>query len=204
MKTNIFNIVLSILLGVNGIILYNKKNVIEIESPRLATEQIPKNVINDYQNTLAEYQWAESKTNFQTIPPSLKIGANNTNQQLKDILHSDGTLIFRYKEIHCNICVDSTITLLNKISKQLDSKERINYLGSYGNERDLAVFKRINQIDNAIYNLPEAPFHCEYLDRPYLIFLDEKSQVRQTLIVDKDFLKRTKAFLSSVKIELSK
>lgn len=120
------------------------------------------------------------------------------NFNLKNLVGEDGALIFRYDEVHCDVCVDSTITLLNDISAEI-SNTNVLYFTTYSNPRDKVVFQRLNDIKNPIINISKFDNKMELVDSPYLIYVDKDLRITNALFVDKEYIPRMKRFLNAIK-----
>lgn len=114
-----------------------------------------------------------------------------------------GLIIFRYNEIHCDICVDSTVLILNELRERVDA-DNFLYLTTYKNVRDKVTFQRTNNIDSPVYNIDKLNTALEKVDRPYILHLDEDLRVIGAMVADKDQLFRLRAFASSIVTRVEK
>ena len=117
---------------------------------------------------------------------------------LSDITGNTGLIIFRYNEIHCDICVDSTILILNELRDKVDAN-KILYLTTYKNARDKVNFQRVNNISSPVYNISKLNTTLENVERPYILHLDKDQKIVGAMIADKDQLFRLRAFINSMK-----
>lgn len=91
---------------------------------------------------------------------------------LSEIAGDEIKLVLRYSEIHCDVCVDSTLNQLKNIAQKI-GQERIILISSYADPRDMYTFKRLNNLEFPIYNLGTQTLNikAEEADTPYLFVL---------------------------------
>lgn len=79
------------------------------------------------------------------------------------------SVIMRYSELNCSVCVDSTIIHVKKLEKL---NIPVIYVSSYSTRRDLILFKKLNELENDIY---ETNFESslDSINMPYLYIVDE-------------------------------
>lgn len=194
---NRYNSLIKVLLGsllvVNAFLIWqNKSKVQPISNP------IPKQTVtNALQEDLALCTYFENLTMGQELEDS-DIQSTHDEIKLKNHLGNSGIVIFRYNEIHCDICVDSTILILNELQDKMDTKNLV-YLTTYKNVRDKVNFQRMNKITSPIYNIEKLDIELEAVGRPYVLHLDNKLRIVGAMIADKDQLFRLRAFTNSLK-----
>lgn len=89
------------------------------------------------------------------------------------------SVIMRYSELNCGVCVDSTVAYVKKLEQNLGIP--VTYISSYSNRRDVILFKELNGIGSNIY---KTNFISKYdsLNYPYLY------------VIDKDFVQKSLYF----------
>lgn len=94
---------------------------------------------------------------------------NNNKLDIESFSSTLPVLIFRFSKINCSECVVKQIDLV----KKLVQNHQIQYLmiSDYSNQRDLGFFKRVNKINNIIYDSKKlidkenkTPFFCIYFN----------------------------------------
>lgn len=55
-------------------------------------------------------------------------------------------LVFRYSELHCDVCVDEQVKSLKKYKEKIGN-DNILILADYSNIKNLILFKRLNSIE---------------------------------------------------------
>ncbi|MFB2120743.1 hypothetical protein [Parapedobacter sp. 2B3] len=94
--------------------------------------------------------------------------------KLSDIILANDSvrLIFRYADIHCNVCIDSVLVGIKKIAEEIGGNN-IKLFASYKNERDLWVWQRLNNIRFEVFEIPEHSLitNLDKMNTPYLFIL---------------------------------
>jgi len=108
-------------------------------------------------------------------------GYNLSNIVLKDSTLKDEfclnfnkpTLCYYFSEINCGSCVEEA----SKVIEQYRNHSRLNiiYLGKYQRERDLIIYKRINNIKSKVYNVDSINIPAKELDSPLVFVIDNDS-----------------------------
>ncbi|OEK06341.1 hypothetical protein BFP71_01300 [Roseivirga misakiensis] len=112
---------------------------------------------------------------------------------MKNVLTNDYTIFFRYTELGCNTCTEEVIKLLNT------SNLKLEYLSTYQSKSYLNTFKRINGIEQDVYNVPlgQDLFPLDSLNIPYFFVVDKFGKVVDAHIPIKEDLKYTEEFITS-------
>lgn len=122
---------------------------------------------------------------------------NSSSHFLHDVFHllenNKYVYVFRFTEISCNTCIDSTIRILRHF--KLINTEELVILTRYSYETDLYNFKRINRIKKGIYTLGLNQSLLPEIESPYLVVLDRNFCLVDYHVVDKDNLDAFKQFL---------
>ena len=118
---------------------------------------------------------------------------------LKAILSRKPLLLLRYSELHCNLCVDHSISYLKSLADSV-GQDNIAILTSYRTIRDLFLFKRINQIDFPVYRIPEnsLTIPADKYGFPYLFITDHTLVAKYIHIPDKDVPELTRILLAVI------
>ncbi len=105
-------------------------------------------------------------------------------------------LIFRYSEIHCDVCVDQQIKTL-KLFKEKIGSDNIIILANYKLLKNLILFKRLNALDLQVYKLSsELNLELEKNDTPYFFILDENNVANDFFIPIKEINNYTHRYLN--------
>ncbi len=130
--------------------------------------------------------------------------ADGQTVQLSSLVEKKPVLIFRYSNLNCNTCVESEFEHLNQIFDN-HGDDPVVILCSYHRERDFQIFKRINQIEFRIYQIPHDGFDwiAEHFDSPYYFILNSGMTVSDILIPNKEYPDISKQYLVGVKQRLS-
>ncbi len=82
-------------------------------------------------------------------------------------------LVFRYGELHCDVCVDEQVKSLKKYKEKIGS-DNIIILADYNSIKNLILFKRLNSIELPIYRLSEKfNLELEKKEVPYFFVIDD-------------------------------
>lgn len=119
-------------------------------------------------------------------------------ETLSDIM-SDNTLVLRYSEMHCDVCIDSIVSKLN-IYQDSIGLQNIVLFTSTKNMNYVKKFKRVNNIHFDIYGISNA-LDSVLVDigMPYLFvysFVDER--INNVFVPQKENVKFTYEYLHSI------
>ncbi|WP_276482360.1 hypothetical protein [Paraflavitalea pollutisoli] len=109
-------------------------------------------------------------------------------------------IIFRYSDIGCTPCVDSSLSVLRAIGDQI-GHEQILIVPSYENRRNLLIWKRVNKFDFTILNAPSGKVlpAVDAYNIPYFFVLTPKSMTAHQLFFPmKENTSRTADYLQAV------
>lgn len=109
-------------------------------------------------------------------------------------------IIFRYADIGCSPCVDSSLWAIRSVEKQI-GRENILILASYQNRRNLLIWKRINNIDYTVLNAPSEKVlpAVDVFNIPYFFVLSPNDKtVHQVFFPMKEKTSRTSDYLSAI------
>ena len=112
---------------------------------------------------------------------------------------SDNTLILRYSEMHCEVCVDSIVKRLN-VYKDSIGLQNIVLLTTSQNFGYMRRFKKINRIPFGIYNIDEA-LDSVLVDigMPYLfVYSTLSKRINNMFIPQKEDPQLTDEYLHSI------
>lgn len=90
-----------------------------------------------------------------TIENSPVFNENGDEIMLKSLAGNSSKFVLRYSELHCSSCVEKQVALFNKVINVI-GEDNVLILSSYTNNRDLLLFKRMNQIKLPVYNIKDA------------------------------------------------
>ena len=119
-------------------------------------------------------------------------------ETLSDIM-SDNTLVLRYSEMHCDVCIDSIVSKLN-IYQDSIGLQNIVLFTSTKNMNYVKKFKRVNNTHFDIYGISNA-LDSVLVDigMPYLFvysFVDER--INNVFVPQKENVKFTYEYLHSI------
>jgi len=162
---------------------YSCNNKKEAENVLSATDTTLKDgILSNYEVNLFNQFLSDAKT----LEPDITL----KNDLLQDVLLSDiinePTLVFRFSELHCEICIDQEVKKLNEYFPKL--KNRAIILTTYNNTRDFNIFRRLNQVKMPVYKLEKnLNLDIEEAYIPYLFVLDSNLKIHHLFVPDKLF-----------------
>lgn len=131
-------------------------------------------------------------------PRTIVQDEQNEEYYLTEIINNS-TLIFRFKELNCMMCVDS---LVQVISQFADSTGNANIiiLSDYRYIRDLYTFKRLHRLKTPIYSCKKKGLGIpmETKNLPYLFVLAPDLSVSYFFVPDKYDYRYVKKYLKNV------
>ncbi len=148
---------------------------------------------------LKEYRFNEvilSGTKMSADFNVVDIGENK--KKISEVI-SDNTLILRYSEMHCEVCVDSIVKRLN-VYKDSIGLQNIVLLTTSQNFGYMRRFKKINRIPFGIYNIDEA-LDSVLVDigMPYLfVYSTLSKRINNMFIPQKEDPQLTDEYLHSI------
>lgn len=123
---------------------------------------------------------------------SVLVNLNNDTVFLKNL--ETPTLIIKYSELNCQICVDSILKITNKLKEK---NFPYFYVADYKYKRDLILFKRVNKIAESIYST-NIKSHFDTLNIPYVYIIDKDLVQKSVFIPKKDDIKKFQKYLNEV------
>ena len=188
------NIIIAIFLMMNIGLLYvvKQKNQAGQKLKQLLTTQNAQqaNASKTSNSFIATKYWWEMNSHGSVLPDVSLMSDLSENQEtfsLSELIGDSPKLVFRYSEIHCDVCVDSTLNRIKVFAEEI-GKKNILLIASYANPRDMYTFKRLNQIDMPLYNLGQQSLGmaAERADTPYLFMINPDRKVERVYLFYKE------------------
>ena len=113
---------------------------------------------------------------------SIKNVKNKEDITLKTLCKEDSILVFfRFKETHCDACIQSTLNLLKKF---LSEHEIFNIiiLSGYANIRQFSAFAQSQSNKMKVYNVENIPWQVDEIDEPYFFVVTKGKYVNNVFI----------------------
>ncbi|MFL1011686.1 hypothetical protein [Flavisericum labens] len=102
-------------------------------------------------------------------------------------------LVIKYSKLNCNTCVDSLLSSLKRIKKDIPHA----FFTDYEYDRDLYLFKRINNIKSKVYKT-KYKTSIDSLNMPYVYVLDEDLSQKSVFIPKKENILDFDNYLSEI------
>ena len=188
MKKHLIWIVLTLINVVLGIYIYKEQNIIA-------------EFYNDYDiKSSLSYDYTKSMKYNGLVLDSTMIMLDNKDSSytLSKLIDADRKLVFRYSFIHCNVCVDTLMKLVNQFSDEV-GKDKIIILAQYANKRDYKNFIRINQVKMPVYHLQDSLCKADELSIPYFFILENNMTSSNFFMPRKEIPAITEQYLQSIK-----
>lgn len=136
---------------------------------KYSTLNITGNRINENLKLFSLYQQKYENSAIPIIdnPENEKYFYNTFN--LGDINNTQ--LCFRFKETHCDACVQKTLSLINEIEKLFPVE--IIILCSYANYNQFAAFKSKQSNNIQIVNVKEISWDVDSIEQSYFFVIDQ-------------------------------
>ena len=142
------------------------------------------------------------KSQARYIPPDTRLTDSEGKEVLlSEVIQDDTKVIFRFSKMHCGLCVDAMLPELKKISKELGS-DKIVLLAAHYDTRNLQIFKKMNELDNPIFNIDTLQLTAESIFNPYVFVLDNDYHTKQLFIPRKESIGIFSVFLSDLRYYL--
>jgi len=118
---------------------------------------------------------------------------------LAELTSGKPLLFLRYSHLNCNLCVDHSLNYLKSIGDSI-GPENVVILASYNTMRELALFKRVNQIRFPVYRIADNSLGipAEKYSFPYIFMTNKSLTVTHFHIPDKDVPQLNKILLSVI------
>jgi hypothetical protein len=123
------------------------------------------------------------KNNFFIKGETILGGAVMKNSKDSIIYFKDikkNTLIVKYSELNCKVCIDSMISVIKEFEKK---NINVIYIADYRIKRYLYLFKRINKISNEIYRT-DFKSSIDTLNVPY-VYVIENDLIQKSIYIPK-------------------
>jgi hypothetical protein len=200
MKRKYFNIIIFGIIGImillNAILLIHIANIPspstkqnshdELQSIKAIYRMLYKNVFIQYQseNIIINDIWGYIKQDEQV--------------NLKSLLSDSLTLIFRYNESNCNICVEEALKPVMEYSAKIGVKN-ILIITSYRNIRTMQIFIRKYAPGIHVFNSNEdINLPIEKWNTPYFFLIDNTLKAQLIFIPVKEIQNYTREYLNTV------
>jgi len=181
---------------------YHENEMIKLEQARNIISEhhtFMQSKIDFYEfNNMIEYKMINEKA-----PDVMCSEYKKDSIRISEVVKEHSILIFRYSDINCNTCYESAI---NEMKETLgDAFQYVAILCTYSTERDLIVFKKINQIRFPIYLVSSGTFSwvIEEYNNPYFFVLHSDLKISNIYVPNKSFPDRNLQYLEGVKRLLS-
>lgn len=149
--------------------------------------------------TLKEYRFNEVILNGTNMHADFSVVDIWENKKKMSEVISDNTLILRYSEMHCEVCVDSIVKKLN-VYKDSIGLQNIVLLTTSQNFGYMRRFKKINSIPFGIYNMDEAlDSVLADIGMPYLfVYSTLSKRINNVFVPQKEAPQLTDEYLHSI------
>lgn len=148
---------------------------------------------------LKECRTNEILLNGNEISKDLKVmNIQSCRKRLSDII-SNNTLVLRYSEMHCNVCIDSIVGKLNLYRDSI-GLQNIILLTNTENMSYVKKFKKINNIHFNIYSIDKV-LNSVLVDigMPYMfIYSSNDERIRNVFVPQKENAQFTNEYLHSI------
>ena len=191
MKTYKYIIVILILLVFNILLLYNNKSLPENYNKASTTYDFILNRLT------LQIQYSENlKINKEIIVTD----SSGKTFPLKKVFQGNKKLVFRFKEVDCDECVEAELPFLKNIAKSIGSKNII-LLASMSGINDLKIFNQTHHLNYPIYDISsELLFNneIERLSSPYLFLTDETLNTEMIFLPEKTLPNLSKIYYEKI------
>ena len=106
-------------------------------------------------------------------------------------------LCMYFSEISCNSCVEDVVKTIDQYRDSLNLN--IVYLANYRRNRDVHIFRRINNLSSEIYNINSLNLPIEKMHRPFVFIVDQQQQIRSLFVPSKEYMDSFHQYLSWIK-----
>jgi hypothetical protein len=201
-KEVLYQVVLTILIIFNILlllILIKSKNEkanfdISLQDCHNSVQNIKDRMNNIMLDLSLIYEFDSEQIDYNTI-----IYDEDENQlSLNQLIQDSPILVFKYSQLHCDVCIDEQISLL-KGAEELINENKIILLTNYSSKNDLARFKRVNQLNFKVFNLKNSELTEIDKSFPYYFILDKSFSLKKFFIPIKGDTLLTKDYYKSIK-----
>ncbi len=149
--------------------------------------------------TWKECRFHELSLNGKEISTDWGVVDMQGNEKRFPSVMSDNTLVLRYSEMHCDVCIDSIVSKLN-VYKDSIGLDNIVLLTSSKNLSYIRKFRKINNIRFNVYKIDEAAESILLdIDMPYLfIYSSANKRVNNMFVPQKENAQLTNQYLHSI------
>jgi hypothetical protein len=192
----IYIVIAILIVACTGFNIYNK-------SGETAKQSSDIKVLKDELSFFKKNAFFSFYDNGQLLNDSLRIYDENrayTTREFVNMFLKSNKLFFRYTDVNCNACVDSSLIKIKAFSEKLRDSNVI-ILASYQTARDLYVWKRINKITNPVFRISykSLAIKTENLNEPFFFVLNKYDRTVQNLFIPaKEYMHTTDEYLQSM------
>lgn len=131
--------------------------------------------------------------------PEISIGNTQQGDSLRftDIFKgNNATICFRFKESHCDACVQNGMMLLNQVCKQ--SGQRIVVLCSFVNSHQFLAFSKSQNKLMSLYNIDHLPWVADKIEEPYFFIVTEGKKIHNFFVPIKEKEELTHTYIHAL------
>jgi len=154
-------------------------------------------LVKDKLNNLKLIDQLEHNNNFKTLKNIQLLEENKKKILLKNKLSNKLTLIYRYFDVNCQVCIINT---LKNLSSSIVNQSQLSIIASYQTKRHLLQFKRVNNIKTNISNIENQTLikSLDSLEIPYLLLVNKKLKIISVHILSKELKDRNNLYVNSL------
>ena len=158
-----------------------------------------------FQNNIQERTLLELQTEQQVLDITLPISNPSLEERipLEEVLN-EKKLVFKYSEVTCQVCVDQVFAKIDTLINAVD-QDRLLLMANYENPRDLYTFKRVNNIDQIIFNLGEEKLGlaAEQSSGPLFFVAYPNGKISHLFLPDKSMPRLTDEYIKFMRTNFS-
>lgn len=189
-----------LLIILNIVLLFQLKSekvytqaISERHNEQLSKEQLKSQLL--FRNLFYQY---ESEA-LHIVDFSLKDIETRDSFFVSSLIENKPILLFRFKETHCDLCVNKFMELLKKVPDDFPAQNLVVLCG-YANVHEYRTFVRKNNLRMPIFNVREIPdLPIEKKSSPYFFVLDSEMRIKNMFIPDEDEPDNMNKYLAFVK-----
>jgi hypothetical protein len=185
---NAFYFTIILIIGI--LILVKFYNLInELEAKEKKIDILDKSVITSNEVIKSSNERNLLRSMFtNTRIRNIKLFAENKDSLLLNSIIGEYKVLFLYNNLGCQDCISREIQNLKEIGK-LIGEDNILILATYFNQRDLFIFKRVNDLIKInVFKTNENPLHLitKSITTPCFLIIDNNLKIRELYLTDVD------------------
>lgn len=182
----IFYVLIGLLVALNIYIIYQYKQCLKQKNTQAVLSKQTESKTEHKNDLRLEIDNAVNRSNDLRINNIMCTSSDNNISEIKDLIAADSKLIFDFRNVNCNTCLEDEMIRLRIVGDKI-GHNNIIYIAKFNNQRSQLVFEQkhlveVYNIDDNVLGLP-----VENLHTPFVFVVDSSLIAKNIYVPIKEF-----------------